>query len=132
MSFCEGGLTPDVRAGSSPLLIASILREQGNTGVHTHVRELRRHLDESGVPATVVTPFSWGGALRLPVFGARLALHPWSRAAGVLWYRHWHELFLRSALQRRLSRLDEAIIYAQGQKRLALVCSPAAGVISKS
>ena len=114
MSFCEGGLTPDVRAGSSPLLIASILREQGNTGVHTHVRELRRHLDESGVPATVVTPFSWGGALRLPVFGARLALHPWSRAAGVLWYRHWHELFLRSALQRRLSRLDEAIIYAQG------------------
>jgi glycosyltransferase involved in cell wall biosynthesis len=110
----EDSLTPGVGAGGPPLLVASILREEGGTGVHTHVRELRRYMRECNIPSTVVTPFSWGGALRLPVFGARFALHPWSRVASVLWYRHWHERFLRNALQRCLSGLGEAVIYAQG------------------
>ena len=33
---------------SLPLVIATILREEGITGVHTHVRQLRRYLEECG------------------------------------------------------------------------------------
>jgi glycosyltransferase involved in cell wall biosynthesis len=96
------------------LFIATILREEGVTGVHTHVREFRRFLSESGQPAPLVTPFDWGGLLTLPVFGLRPALEWGSRSAGVAWYRHWHELFLRNAMRRDLAGQGDAVIYAQG------------------
>jgi glycosyltransferase involved in cell wall biosynthesis len=114
----DGESAPDpVRAqnGCSPaLLVATILREEGVTGVHTHVRELRRHVDECGLTAALVTPFCWGGLLRLPVFGVRPALDWWSTDAGVAWYRFWHEIFLRNALRAELSNIGPAVIYAQG------------------
>ena len=59
---------------SRPLVIATMLREEGITGVHTHVRQLRRYLAGSPTTATLVTPFSWGGPLTIPVFGFRLVL----------------------------------------------------------
>src|SRR5215831_12958954 len=98
---------------SLPLVIATILREEGNTGVQTHVRQLRRYLTERGTPTTLVTPFSWGRALTVPVFGLRLALERCSGAASVAWYRHWHEVFLRNALRRSLAEADPCVVYAQ-------------------
>ena len=95
-----------------PLIIATMLREDGITGVHTHVRQLREYLGRLKVDARVVTPFSWNRTLT-PVFGLRLAVKRFSRAAGVVWYRYWHELFLYHALRRRLAELDECVIYAQ-------------------
>ena len=68
-----------------PLIIATILREEGATGVQTHVQELRRYLDRTGEPAVLVTPFSAGYLLAAPVFGLRLALVHLSGAASVLW-----------------------------------------------
>jgi glycosyltransferase involved in cell wall biosynthesis len=97
----------------SPLLIATLLREEGNTGVHTHMRQLRGYLSGRGVPSTVITPFSWGKRLRAPIFGMRLILARPAPAASVVWYRHWHEVFLRNALRRRLARLGDCVIYAQ-------------------
>jgi glycosyltransferase involved in cell wall biosynthesis len=97
-----------------PLVIATILREEGITGVHTHFRQLRRYLGENGAPATLVTPFSWGRALTYPVFGFRRVLERCSRPAGVVWYRHWHEVFLRNALRRCLAEAGECVVYAQG------------------
>src|SRR3954447_7020077 len=38
-----------------PLVIATTLREQGITGVHTHMRQLLGYLDRLGTPATLVT-----------------------------------------------------------------------------
>ena len=38
------------------LVIATMLREEGRTGVHTHVRQLRRYLAAQGVRAELVTP----------------------------------------------------------------------------
>ena len=96
------------------LLIATILRQEGSTGVHTHVRELRRYLDGHGVDNTLVTPFSWRRQLSEPVFGLRLLLVRASGAASVAWYRHWHEVFLRRALHQELAKLGPAIVYAQG------------------
>jgi glycosyltransferase involved in cell wall biosynthesis len=100
-------------SAAPPLIIATIGRREGNTGVHTHIRQLRQYLDRCGTPSSVVTPFSWGQALSLPVFGLRRALEPTIPAASVMWYRHWHELFLRAALRRRLAQADDCVIYAQ-------------------
>jgi glycosyltransferase involved in cell wall biosynthesis len=101
-----------------PVVIATILRERGTTGVHTHFRQVRRYLDrrDAGhgrVAATIVTPFSWARAASLPVFGIRRAIRPGSRAASVAWYRRWHEAFLTRALRRTLAGLGECVVYAQ-------------------
>lgn len=64
--------------------------------------------------ATLVTPFSWGRALTVPVFGPRLVLARCSGSASVAWHCHWHEVFLRNALRRRLAEIDDCAIYCQG------------------
>jgi len=107
-------MRPNEEGSSSPLVIATMLREEGITGVHTHVRQLRRYLSDHGTPATLVTPFSWGRRLTYPVFGVRRVLERFSRPAGVAWYRRWHEVFLRNALRRHLADLGDCVIYAQG------------------
>jgi glycosyltransferase involved in cell wall biosynthesis len=90
-----------------------MLREEGITGVHTHVRQLRQYLQGHGTAATLVTPFSWGRTFTYPVFGLRRALERCSRPAGVAWYRHWHEVFLHNALRERLAGASECVVYAQ-------------------
>ena len=111
-SASDGGGRP---AGSSPpLVIATMHRAEGITGVQTHVSQFRQYLERRGVPAPLVTPFSWGGPLSVPVFGTRLALARVSGPAGVAWHRHWHEEFLRNALRRRLAEIGQCVIYAQG------------------
>jgi glycosyltransferase involved in cell wall biosynthesis len=98
----------------SRLVIATILREEGNTGVQTHVRQLRRYLTDSlATSTTVVTPFSWSRALTVPVFGIRYLLGGISGSANVVWYRHWHEAFLRRALRRELASAGDCTVYAQ-------------------
>lgn len=111
--------TIEHRSGSSlmddppPLLIATILRSEGITGVHTHFRQLRQYLQGLGRDATVVTPFSWNYALAVPVFAPRIILERLSGTADVVWYRYWHELFLQQALKHRLARLGPCVVYAQ-------------------
>jgi glycosyltransferase involved in cell wall biosynthesis len=107
----SGGFPDDA---SLALIIATMLREEGRTGVHTHVSQLRRYLEEGGTKTTIVTPFSWGRALTAPVFGVRLPLERCSGAASVVWYRHWHEVFLRQALRRSLAEAGNCVVYAQG------------------
>lgn len=98
-----------------PLVIATILRDSGSTGVHTYVRQLCRYLDARGEAATLVTPFSWGRALTFPVFGfRRLVLERCSGPADVVWYRHWHEVFLRNALRQSLGAVGDCVVFAQG------------------
>jgi glycosyltransferase involved in cell wall biosynthesis len=98
---------------STPLFIATILREKGITGVHTHFRQLCRYLEDKGRPTALVTPFSWGRPLIRPIFGLRYLLERCSGSANVWWYRHWHEVFLYQALRRRLAIVDDCVIYAQ-------------------
>ena len=110
-------------AGPPPLIVATILRENGATGVQTHVRQLRRYLESNGLSAMLVTPFQCRKSLIYPFFGARLLMVAFSAAASVLWYRYWHELFLRKALGRTLSGIGPCVIYAQGpvEARAALL-----------
>lgn len=102
-------------AGASPsLVVATIFRADGNTGVHTHIRQVCRYLEEGGMTTTLVTPFSWNRPLTYPVFGPRLVLQRCSGAASVLWYRHWHAVFLYNALRRSLAQVGDCIVYPQG------------------
>jgi glycosyltransferase involved in cell wall biosynthesis len=105
--------TPTGSAVRVPLVIATILREQGITGVHTHVRQLIGHLERHESLPSLVTPFSWGGPLIAPVFGVRFLLERFSGTANMWWYRHWHERFLQRALTRVLAEIDECVVYAQ-------------------
>lgn len=95
-------------------MIATILRGDGITGVDTHIRQVRRYLEECDAASTLVTPFSWGRAFAAPVFGLRpLLLARCCPPAGVAWYLHWHEVFLRNALRRRLAQIGHCVVYAQ-------------------
>ncbi len=97
-----------------PLVIATILRGDGITGVDTHIRQLRQYLEEGGADSTLVTPFSWGRPLTYPIFGfRRLVLERFSRSSGVAWYLHWHEVFLRRALRRHLGGIGDCVVYTQ-------------------
>jgi glycosyltransferase involved in cell wall biosynthesis len=107
----DGGRLRD--EAPAPLVIATILREEGITGVQSYVKRLRRYLGECGIDTTLVTPFSWGRPLTVPVFGLRLALQRFSGPASTVWYRHWHEVFLHKALRRCLADAGECIIFAQ-------------------
>ena len=104
---------------SGPLVIAMIARERGITGVHTHVRQLRRHLAGTGAAAELVTPHTWAAGsspralLLAPLFGARVLLERVWGPANVWWYRSSHELFLRRALRRRLADEGPCTVYAQ-------------------
>jgi glycosyltransferase involved in cell wall biosynthesis len=95
------------------LIIATMLREEGGTGVQTHVTQLRRYLERDGATAELVTPFSWGRPIATPVYAARLVLERCSGPASVAWYRRWHEVFLREALRRRLAQAGDCVVYAQ-------------------
>lgn len=95
------------------LVIATILRGDGITGVDTHIRQFRSYLDAHGARSVLITPFSWARPLTYPVFGARQALERWSPAVSVAWYLYWHEVFLRRALGKHLRSIGECVIYAQ-------------------
>lgn len=96
-----------------PLVISTILRHEGITGVHTHFRQLRCYLEELERTATVVTPFSWSRVLAATVFAPRLALARFSGSADVAWYRHWHGVFLQKALTSHLAEVGDCVVYAQ-------------------
>jgi glycosyltransferase involved in cell wall biosynthesis len=108
--------TPDGRIPdpSLPLAIATILRGDGITGVDTHIRHVRRFLEDGSQAIPLVTPFSWGRLLTFPVFGLRpLVLDRVSKPASVAWYLYWHEVFLRRALRRYLAEAGDCVVYAQ-------------------
>jgi glycosyltransferase involved in cell wall biosynthesis len=96
------------------VIVATIFREDGETGVHTHFGQLRGYLERHGTTVSVVTPFSRNRTLTYPVFAPRLVLRHASPPAAVVWYRHWHEVFLYRALRQRLADGREQVIYAQG------------------
>jgi glycosyltransferase involved in cell wall biosynthesis len=95
------------------LIIATILREEGVTGVHTHVRQLQRYLAKQDMAAALVTPSSRRRLMAAPVFGVSSVLRWCSGSATVVWYLYWHEAFLRNALRRRLAEVGECVVYAQ-------------------
>lgn len=96
-----------------PIVIASMMREHGETGVQTHVRAVRDWLVAQGRNVWLVTPFSNSRALVYPVFAVRRLIDRLHKPSSVKWYRHWHALFLRRALRRQLAGGEPCVVYAQ-------------------
>jgi glycosyltransferase involved in cell wall biosynthesis len=114
MAVTEEDRMRDVPPPAPAIVLATLLRESGATGVQSHIGTFRDHLRAQGRVTAVVTPFSGRSALRGPLFGARMPLRRLSGSLGVWWYRHWHAQYLRAALSRRLRTLEgPAVIYAQ-------------------
>ncbi|HYO11053.1 MAG TPA: glycosyltransferase family 4 protein [Tepidisphaeraceae bacterium] len=97
----------------SRVIIASINRAEGDTGVHTHARMLRTGLADAGVTCDCVGPFD-GSRKWLPVFAFRpLVLHRLNKTWSTLWHRRWHMAAVRENLVRRLSRMPADVVLAQ-------------------
>lgn len=115
------------------ILIATILRGTGSTGVETHVGEAAKEMARTGHPSEVVTAFSWGRPLQPACYGLRPLLDRAAPATSVVWHRWSHRRFLERALARRLRRGAPAVVYAQcpvsAHAALAARRSPAQRVV---
>lgn len=98
---------------SARILIATLMRPEGDTGVQTHFRTLMEYLGTIGRRCDLVTPYSAPLWQVYPVFGLRKLANPFNRELGVWWYRHWHAYFLRQALKRSLQTGVACVVYAQ-------------------
>ena len=88
--------------GAARVLIASINREVGDTGVHVHTRALREGLTAAGISCDECSPFS-AGAHWPAVFAIRRLIHPLNKSWSTRWYRRWHFAALRDNLLKYLS-----------------------------
>lgn len=97
----------------SSILIATLMRGGGETGVQTHFRLLRDYLVAQGTEATIATPFMYSKWGTHPIFAVRKILDPLNGSASVWWYRFWHYLFLKQVLHARLREEHPIVVYAQ-------------------
>ena len=95
------------------ILIATVMRPEGDTGVQSHFRAFLAWAQEKALPVTLVTPYNSPRWQVYPAFGLRRLIDPLHKSASVWWYRHWHALFLRRALRVALANGKACTIYAQ-------------------
>lgn len=95
------------------VVIATLMRLHGPSGLQSHVRTLAEHLDAVSEPVSVVSPFDTRSPLVLPLFAAKVGLRKLSRPAGVRWHQYWHAHYLEIALRRHLANRPDAVIYTQ-------------------
>lgn len=95
------------------VVIATMQRPQGATGLHTHIKHFKRFLEVNGLGVTVVTPQSRYRALALSIFALRKLVDPISGTLGVWWFYYFRAIFLRFALSHILRRGQASVIYAQ-------------------
>jgi len=95
------------------ILIATVMRPDGDTGVQSHFRAFLAWAEEKALSVSLVTPYNSPRWQVYPAFFLRRLLDPWHKAASVWWYRHWHALFLRRALRVALADGLPCTIYAQ-------------------
>ncbi len=82
------------------VILASINRPEGDTGVHTHGRMLANGLRDAGVDCDVVSAFN-GSKKWLPIFAIRpLLLYRINKTWSTLWHRRFHQAALRENLMR--------------------------------
>lgn len=99
--------------GVSPFIFATILREEGETGVQSHMGLFREYLATRGRDVRVLTPFANPRLMVYPVFAVRRVIDPLHGPLSVCWYRYWHYHFLRLALRRELADGRPKTVYAQ-------------------
>lgn len=98
---------------SERILISTIMRAEGDTGVQTHFRAVANYLIKQDKSVQLVTPFNAPSWLVLPTFAVRRLINPINSEFSVWWYRHWHKVFLQRALKKELADGKPCVIYAQ-------------------
>ncbi len=102
----------DVNA--SPVIVASLMRSEGTTGLQTHMREFEAFLRERGLRYELATPFYTAGAPLLHVFVAlRWLLEVICKPAAVWLYRSGHAFLLWIRLTWFMARYPRCVVYAQ-------------------
>ncbi|MDQ9169717.1 glycosyltransferase [Oxalobacteraceae bacterium R-40] len=96
-----------------PIVIVSVMRMEGETGMQTHFRVFLNALRTQNQPRALVTPFDPISWKALVMFGLRRPIQCLNRAAGVWWHRHWHEHYLVEELKYFFARNGKCVIYAQ-------------------
>jgi glycosyltransferase involved in cell wall biosynthesis len=108
-----GSTAPRVGASRGRVIIATIERAQGDTGIHAHTDAMMSGLHRAGVECELANPFS-AGPKWLPIFAMRkLILNPVNKTWSLRWYRHWHYAALRESLTRALLRRNADAVIAQ-------------------
>lgn len=117
-----------------PIIIATVLRQTGETGVHTHFRTWSGWLEQTRRESPkLVTPYDRKKWLVYPIFAIRRLVAPLSGELGLRWYRHWHQVRLQLNLKAMLADGRACVIYAQcpmsAQAALTARVSPAQRVV---
>lgn len=95
------------------VIIATVERPDGDTGIHVHTRTLTDGLKRAGAQVELANPFS-AGAIWLPLFAMRkLGLKQMNPNWGLRWYRHWHFAAVRQSLTRHAMRQPIDVVVAQ-------------------
>lgn len=105
-----GPSAPPVSGRTPRVVIATVMRPHGGSGVQSHMRTLCEY---AGGGASLVTPFASRSPWLRPAFALRFPLRLLNAAAGVWWYRAGHAHFLARALRAHLAAHPDAVIYAQ-------------------
>ncbi|MFC9692432.1 glycosyltransferase family 4 protein [Kribbella sp. NPDC056951] len=95
------------------VVIATLMRLEGPSGLQSHVRTFDAYLRAESEPVSVVSPFAARSPFVLPIFAARIGIRRISRPAGIRWHEYWHARYLEAALRRHLASRPDAVIYAQ-------------------
>lgn len=100
---------------SQPVIIlASLMRLEGTTGVQAHMREFVGYLAGRGLPYEVATPFHWSTSPFLALFiASRRLLERLLKPAAVALYRRGHSALLGVRLRALLRRHPNCVVYAQ-------------------
>lgn len=109
----EAARAPESEMSATPILIATIMRREGETGLQTHIRAFLKGLQRNGRRCAIVTPYDAPRWQVFPTFAMRKLIHPLHTASSVWWHGRWHEYFLQQALRERLRDRRPCIIYAQ-------------------
>ena len=96
-----------------PLIIATLMRAEGDTGVQTHVRAVMEALRSETGMVELVTPYNAPRWQVYPIFALRRIIDPLWKTASVCWYRYWHAAFVHMMLRRRLAGGEPCTVYAQ-------------------
>jgi glycosyltransferase involved in cell wall biosynthesis len=99
-------------SGNAAIVIATINRLSGDTGVHTHTAALMAGMNAANLPCVVQSPFS-RGPWWLPLFAMRRIIGPLNRTWGTCWYRRWHGAALASNLRHYIRRHGAPAVLAQ-------------------
>jgi glycosyltransferase involved in cell wall biosynthesis len=97
----------------SEVVIATLMKLHGPSGLQSHVRTFDEYLRSASEPVSIVSPFSSRSPFVLPMFAARIGIRRFSRPAGVWWHQRWHAHYLEHALRRHLATRPDAVIYTQ-------------------